>query len=74
MRNHPILFLGTGFSLRYLKQSYTWYDLLKRFQTICMAIQENFWILLIRVMSLLKISESINKCKKAARSGFILQA
>ncbi|MBN6522421.1 SIR2 family protein [Acinetobacter pittii] len=30
MRNHPILFLGTGFSLRYLKQSYTWYDLLKK--------------------------------------------
>ncbi|MGU3290208.1 SIR2 family protein [Acinetobacter radioresistens] len=30
MRNHPILFLGTGFSLRYLTQSYTWYDLLKK--------------------------------------------
>ncbi|UYF76582.1 SIR2 family protein [Acinetobacter ursingii] len=30
MRNHPILFLGTGFSLRYLKKSYTWYDLLKK--------------------------------------------
>lgn len=30
MRNHPILFLGTGFSLRYLKKSFTWYDLLKK--------------------------------------------
>ncbi|MEG2487158.1 MAG: hypothetical protein RSA57_10150 [Cetobacterium sp.] len=30
MRNHPILFLGTGFSLRYLQQSYTWYGLLKK--------------------------------------------
>lgn len=30
MRNHPILFLGTGFSLRYLKRSYSWYDLLKK--------------------------------------------
>lgn len=27
--NHPILFLGTGISLRYLKQSYSWEDLLK---------------------------------------------
>lgn len=30
MRNHPILFLGTGFSLRYLKKSYSWIDLLKK--------------------------------------------
>lgn len=30
MRNHPIFFLGTGFSLRYLKNSYTWYGLLKK--------------------------------------------
>lgn len=27
--NHPVLFLGTGFSLRYLKESYSWESLLK---------------------------------------------
>lgn len=27
--NHPVLFLGTGFSLRYLKKSYSWENLLK---------------------------------------------
>lgn len=30
VKNHPILFLGTGFSLRYLKESYTWEGLLQR--------------------------------------------
>lgn len=29
-RNHPILFVGTGVSLRYLKQSFTWDELLKK--------------------------------------------
>lgn len=29
-KNHPILFLGTGIGLRYLKQSFNWEDLLKR--------------------------------------------
>ena len=29
-KNHPILFLGTGMSLRYLKQSYTWDGLLQK--------------------------------------------
>ncbi len=28
-RNHPVLFIGTGFSLRYLSNSYTWDGLLK---------------------------------------------
>lgn len=28
--NHPVLFIGTGMSLRYLKNSYTWDDLLKK--------------------------------------------
>ncbi|MEJ2073809.1 MAG: hypothetical protein P8X79_10170 [Reinekea sp.] len=28
-RNHPVLFLGTGVSLRYLKNSYTWDGLLR---------------------------------------------
>ncbi|QDW20478.1 SIR2 family protein [Flavobacterium sp. KBS0721] len=29
-RNHPILFIGTGISLRYLKNSYTWDGLLSK--------------------------------------------
>lgn len=29
-RNHPVLFVGTGVSLRYLKESHTWDGLLKR--------------------------------------------
>ena len=29
-KNHPVLFVGTGFSLRYLKESYTWDGLLKQ--------------------------------------------
>ncbi|UEQ75252.1 SIR2 family protein [Chryseobacterium arthrosphaerae] len=29
-RNHPVLFIGTGISLRYLKNSYTWDGLLKQ--------------------------------------------
>lgn len=29
-KNHPILFIGTGFSIRYLKNSYTWDDLLSK--------------------------------------------
>ncbi len=29
-KNHPILFIGTGISLRYLKHSYTWDDLLSK--------------------------------------------
>ncbi|WP_129019532.1 SIR2 family protein [Edaphocola flava] len=29
-KNHPVLFVGTGISLRYLKNSYTWDGLLKK--------------------------------------------
>lgn len=36
--NHPVLFLGTGFSLRYLKKSYSWEGLLK---AIAFEIKEN---------------------------------
>ncbi|MGL5124147.1 MAG: hypothetical protein ACRC6K_08385 [Fusobacteriaceae bacterium] len=28
-KNHPILFIGTGFSLRYLINSFTWNNLLE---------------------------------------------
>ena len=29
-KNHPVLFIGTGISLRYLKNAYTWDSLLKK--------------------------------------------
>ena len=32
-RNHPVLFIGTGISLRYLKNSYTWDGLLHKIST-----------------------------------------
>lgn len=37
-RNHPILFIGTGISLRYLKNSYTWDELLSK---IAFELSEN---------------------------------
>lgn len=37
-RNHPILFIGTGISLRYLKNSYTWDELLSK---IAFELTEN---------------------------------
>ena len=37
-KNHPVLFIGTGFSLRYLKNSFNWNDLL---QHICMELTDN---------------------------------
>ena len=29
-KNHPVLFIGTGISLRYLNNAYTWDGLLKK--------------------------------------------
>ena len=29
-KNHPVMFIGTGLSLRYLKNSYSWENLLKK--------------------------------------------
>ena len=29
-KNHPVLFIGTGMSLRYLENSYLWDELLKK--------------------------------------------
>lgn len=29
-RNHPVMFIGTGLSLRYLENSYSWENLLKK--------------------------------------------
>ncbi len=33
-KNHPVLFIGTGISLRYLKNSYTWDGLLSRIANV----------------------------------------
>ena len=40
--NHPVLFLGTGISLRYLKQSFTWEDLLK--SIVCEYKDEEYFL------------------------------
>lgn len=37
-RNHPVLFVGTGISLRYLNNSFTWDGLLKQ---ICIDFKDN---------------------------------
>ncbi|GAB7193871.1 hypothetical protein [Dickeya oryzae] len=37
-KNHPVLFIGTGFSLRYLKESFSWDGLLMK---IANEINEN---------------------------------
>lgn len=42
-KNHPILFIGTGFSLRYLENSYTWDGLLSH---ICNEVTDNTEIFL----------------------------
>lgn len=36
--NHPVLFIGTGFSMGYLKNSYSWEQLLKK---ICYDLKGN---------------------------------
>lgn len=41
--NHPVLFVGTGLSLRYLKNSYSWDSLLQKGQWISMKIQNTTW-------------------------------
>lgn len=37
-RNHPVLFVGTGISLRYLENAYSWDELLKK---ICFELKGN---------------------------------
>ena len=37
-RNHPVLFVGTGLSLRYLENSFSWDELLKK---ICFELKGN---------------------------------
>lgn len=41
-RNHPVLFIGTGFSLRYLENSYGWDNLLKKISTDLFDTDEEY--------------------------------
>lgn len=40
--NHPVLFIGAGFSLRYLENSYTWEGLLKHISSELTGNNETF--------------------------------
>lgn len=42
-RNHPVLFVGTGMSLRYLKNSYTWDGLLEKISTDLTSNREDYY-------------------------------
>lgn len=42
-RNHPVLFIGTGISLRYLAKSYTWDGLLKNICTEAFGNEEKYF-------------------------------
>ena len=42
-KNHPVLFIGTGVSLRYLKKSYRWEDLLS-YIALEVTEQEEFFL------------------------------
>lgn len=44
-KNHPILFVGAGLSLRYLTNSYTWENLLKRVMVDLTGNDEEFYTL-----------------------------
>lgn len=44
--NYPVLFLGSGFSFRYLKNSYTWQNLLKKVTSDLYGSEERFLDLL----------------------------
>lgn len=41
-KNHPVLFVGAGISLRYLNNSYTWDGLLKHISFECTGNQEKY--------------------------------
>ncbi len=56
MRNHPILFLGTGFSLRYLEKSYTWRGLLEKIAIDLYEDKKNFLDLLSKATTNNKVS------------------
>ena len=41
-KNHPVLFIGTGFSLRYLRNSYSWDSLLKNISYDLFGTNEHY--------------------------------
>ena len=40
---HPVLFIGTGMSIRYLEESFTWRGLLERVMTDLYGNDEEFY-------------------------------
>lgn len=42
-KNHPVLFIGTGLSLRYLRNSFTWEGLLKYISIELYGSDEKFY-------------------------------
>lgn len=42
-KNHPVLFIGTGLSLRYLENSYTWDGLLSKISFDLFENKENYY-------------------------------
>lgn len=42
-RNHPVLFIGSGLSMRYIQTSYTWDGLLKKIASEINPNPEYFW-------------------------------
>lgn len=76
--NHPIMFIGTGISLRYLKNSYTWDSLLRTisfdlkgnneyYLDIISSCYENSKYRFDKIASLLELE--FNSCLKSDRNG-----
>lgn len=63
--NHPVLFIGTGLSLRYLKNSYSWDNLLKQIILDTTGNEEDYLILnlAIRKMDITNILKLPKKLK-----------
>ena len=56
-KNHPVLFFGTGMSLRYLENSYNWNDLLqmmtyKKIEMVNSKISMTFFIKIWKTVSM----------------------
>lgn len=65
-KNHPILFIGTGFSLRYLKNSFTWHNLLEKCATDLFDNERQFLNLLSqctkgKIINLPKLAELLEE-------------
>ena len=53
--NHPVLFVGTGLSLRYLENSYSWDSLLKKVFEKCKLSFEKYVRAVLSKFQLLRI-------------------